>query len=287
MSNTRNGASLVVGAHGFVGKHLLNYLVSCGENVIVAQRSQESLPENINAQVVSIADLLSVKEQVDTVYLLAAHIPYNDKAHYSKRMCDSNILLPFEIVKHFPKAKIVYSSSVSIYAKLPTVLTETSEIAPRSAYGISKLAGEMLVASHQNYSILRFSSVFGPGMNSPTFIPAIIKSAIKSQQITIYGDGSRLQNYLYVKDACRMLYIAAKSSENCLFNAVAEASISNLQIAENIAKILDNIEINFENVDDSCSSEYSNRLWMSRYPDFSYTSITTALRETIYAFKRK
>ena len=285
--NTKS--KLIIGASGFLGTHLLKMLLAGSDQVYVALRPQDRITAVAAEKQISFAALDDISDDIDTVYLLAAHIPYEAPDEYTKKLIESNVELPLLVVKHFPKAKIIYASSVSIYGTQNggVVIDEQGPFGHPFAYGLSKLAGEMVVRTHPKFAILRLSSLFGPNMCAPTFIRSIIHSALRDKKITLFGDGARLQNYLFVEDACKMLMVAANVKENFIGNAVGNRSISNKDIAEKIAKIIGNIQIIFKDDDTSLSSQYSNQLLLQMAKDFTYTPLEKSLRETIDAFRKE
>ena len=148
---------------------------------------------------------------------------------------------------------------MSVYGLQTGIINEKSSINSPNQYGISKYWGEEIVRKTNNYSILRISSIYGVGMSQNTFLPKIINDAIRTRTITIYGDGERSQNYIYVSDVVNYLIHAAVSSENGTFLVTASESYSNKFIAEFLALKL-NSEIKYQFEDNSLSYFYNNNL---------------------------
>ncbi len=75
----------------------------------------------------------------------------------------------------------------------------------RWSYAVSKLAGEHLAAAYYKEFKLpvvtvRPFNVYGPGQTGEGALSIFIKRALKDQEISIYGDGSRIRAWCYVDD---------------------------------------------------------------------------------------
>lgn len=248
--------AVVIGSTGFLGSELVAQeqgMVLCNRTVV---------PECAFPQVhVNDLESLSAKD-IKRVYLLAAHIPYGQPDVITSPLVAANVELVARVCRHFRESRIIYSSSVSVYgsaASLP--ISEDSAFERPGAYGLSKLAGEVIVQAHPNHCVLRYSSLYGPGMTAPTFLPLIVKKALAEGLITLCGPGTRLQNYLHVSDAARMLTSASESSHNGVFNAVDVRSYSNIEVARLIAEAVGDVSIKHVGSDSSPSFSYDNSKW--------------------------
>jgi dTDP-glucose 4,6-dehydratase len=125
---------------------------------------------------------------------------------------------------------------------------ETSSYAPNSPYSASKASSDFLVRSyHHTYGLnvvtSNCSNNFGPKQHHEKLIPTIIRSALDSLPIPIYGNGSNIRDWLYVLDHCKginEIFHKGNSGETYLLGGGNE--FTNLEIAKIICKILDDIE---------------------------------------------
>jgi UDP-glucose 4-epimerase len=193
--------------------------------------------------------------EVDVIYLLGSFIPYGMFSIPNSLFVKSNIQLVVELSLLYPDARIVFSSSVSVYgypAQLP--LKIDSPFVSPDLYGLSKIAGEAIVRNHKSHAIIRFSSIIGKGMGSTSMIPKLI-DASRNGMITILGKGDRLQNYIDVRDAVQICLKAAMAEKQILALGIGERSYSNTQVAEYIRSIT-NSDIVYTGVDASPSFVY-------------------------------
>ncbi len=75
----------------------------------------------------------------------------------------------------------------------------------RWTYAVSKLAGEHLAAAYfKEFKLpvvtIRPFNIYGPGQTGEGAMLIFIKQALKNEDISIYGDGSRIRAWCYVDD---------------------------------------------------------------------------------------
>jgi len=68
-----------------------------------------------------------------------------------------------------------------------------------------------------NYVILRYSHVFGPGQDEDA-IALFINKALKNEKISVHGDGSQCNDYLFVDDIVDATILSIKRGNNCILN---------------------------------------------------------------------
>jgi nucleoside-diphosphate-sugar epimerase len=171
-------------------------------------------------------------------------------------LSEANVAMPLRLSRRFPNSRLVLASSVAIYGRAPSPRTEESPFVAPDEYGWTKLAAEAVVRQHRSFGIVRLSSLYGPGMRAPTFLPALVRTARESGRIVLFGDGMRSQDYLHVLDAARMLGIVATQHQNGTFLGASGQATSNLDVATLVARALPGTRIGFEGTDDSPSVSY-------------------------------
>ena len=173
---------LVTGSDGFIGKHILHELKR--RNIEHIKTSRYGGDGYIKLDVMSKSDWDALP-YVDCVIHLASYVP---RGIEDIDRCTENVFSTGYLIDYCNKsgARLVFSSSISVYGM--------------SYYGISKSLGEFLVNKNmENFVILRYSSVYGPGQ-SVSVLPKFIKQAKNGKDITVYGEGKRIQDFVFVKD---------------------------------------------------------------------------------------
>jgi len=270
---------IVIGANSFLGKELCQQLIEKNQNVIgVYHKNKSNLLDHISN--ITIDNMFELSMQVDVVYIVSAYIPSKGDLNVESRLKNVNIELVKQICNKFKTSKIVYCSTVSVYKESNQVITEKSELLPSSLYGESKLQGEQIVSSQNNYAIVRISSMFGIGMKETTFLPAIIKHALQNKRINLLGDGSRMQNYVSVKNVANYLISSSLKSNN-IYLATDTKSYSNKDIVSLIQEIVQDVDLTFSGNDESKSFQYDNSFTRNELKIKDIVNFTESLKELI------
>jgi dTDP-glucose 4,6-dehydratase len=125
------------------------------------------------------------------------------------------------------------------------LFTETTPYAPNSPYSASKAGSDLIVRSYfhtygMNTVITNCSNNYGPKQHNEKLIPTIIRKAIGSEAIPIYGDGKNIRDWLYVLDHCKgiaLVYHKGKVGE--VYNIGGRNERNNNYIADKVCEILD------------------------------------------------
>lgn len=252
--------ALIIGANGFLGSHLAIKLLKKDWKITAVYNKNYSLIPK-SCQKVSVKNIKQLKDDFQIVFLFAAYIPYGNMNMFDNKLVESNMKLVNDVVKQFRNAKIIYSSSVAVYGENSNQIDENSCFKNPDLYGLSKLIGESIVKKHSQYQILRFSSLYGKGMQN-TFMNRIISEVTNTKKISLYGNPDRKQDYLNIDDALGYCLAAVSNLNNGTFLAVSGKSFSNLQIANYIKKNVPEAQIRF--LDQA-----------QHYPSFAYNNILT------------
>ena len=275
---------LVIGSNGFLGNVLCRSLYQQGYSVLGVYHENF---DNLYGKIKNIP----IKEfewtgLYDYIFITSAYIPrYSEKVLIDK-LYNVNTLLPSKVCNAFPKAKIIYCSTVSVYEATDEIITEESKVNPKSEYGISKLRGEQVVSNHFKYSIIRISSIYGPKMYHGTFLPKIVQNVLENNKIVLYGNGERQQNYIHVNDAVKYVMRAAFHEKNSIFLATDTRSYSNNEVARYLNKFIPDSSIHYLGEDNSPSFYYNNE-WTKKTLEVSNSyELENSLLELVQWMKK-
>ena len=258
-------STLVTGSRGFLGSAMC-----AGLEALPYHRFQRENPQYI--------------EGVGRVFHLASLVAYQPED--STALFDGNVALTQWLANTYSQARMVFASSVSVYgAATSTSITEDTLPCASGVYGISKLWAEQFVKRLSSYGIVRFSSLYGPGMKETTLIPNYVRQAFTKGEIEVWGKGTRGQNYLHVSDAVALLLAAMQSSQKGIFLGTDIKEYSNLEVAEIIA-LCTGAKIRFVKEDNSSSVSYNNQTTRNTLNWTPETSLETGIRKYI-EWKRK
>jgi UDP-glucose 4-epimerase len=235
---------LVVGAGGFIGKHLTSRLAADGFNVIGLTRRNAGTPHpNVRwsaEEMPSVDAWRDLLANIGTiVYLASVSTPASSAGRpVAEAASLTHLLTLLEALQAYPKVRLVYLSSAgSLYATAGgKASTETDQIGPRSYHGASKAAAESFVGSWcaqfgGNASILRPSNVYGSGQVMQRgfgVIPNAFWHMRHAQSMDVWGDGSQTRDYIHVDDVVELCIDAIQQHEPSteIFNVASGTSTS-------------------------------------------------------------
>ncbi|XYJ11592.1 dTDP-glucose 4,6-dehydratase [Telluria sp. B2] len=124
---------------------------------------------------------------------------------------------------------------------------ETNQYQPNSPYSASKAASDHLVrAYHHTYGLpvltTNCSNNYGPFHFPEKLIPLMIVNALAGKALPLYGDGTQVRDWLYVKDHCsaiRRVLEAGKLGET--YNVGGWNEMQNVEIARTLCGLLDEL----------------------------------------------
>ena len=254
----------VIGGTGFIGRRVVDVLLSTGRRVTVIGRNPEPsrvLPENALYFHGDIADkgfmaerLREADEVIDLAY---SSVP---KTSFENPVGDILGNLPasvgmFELacLPHIRKMVFV-SSGGTIYGEpLSLPIAETHPTNPISPYGITKLALEKYAFMfHQLKGLpitcVRPSNPFGEGQRpfvGQGFIATAVASILSGKEISIFGEKGTIRDYIYVDDLAKGIVAALESGlpGEC-YNIGSGIGRNNLEIVASISRLAEANELN-------------------------------------------
>ena len=154
---------------------------------------------------------------------------------------------PFVHKEPYKNCRFHHISTDEVYGSLneTDLFTEETPYAPNSPYSASKASSDMIVRSYQetyglNAVITNCSNNYGPKQHSEKLIPTIIRKALASEAIPIYGDGKNVRDWLYVLDHCKGIDLVYHTGVKAnTYNIGGRNEKTNLEIVNSICEILD------------------------------------------------
>ncbi len=237
---TKTNKILVTGCSGFIGFHTVNRLFDTGYEVVgvdnfypneslYLKRKRCDLLRQRGIQVfeMNISELDSPKfpynaSDFDSVINLAALAGVRNSTKKPLDYIDANIVAfvsLLEWIKASPKTKFIYASSSSVYgmnATIPYTETQNTDY-PSSIYAATKKSGEVLAYAYHNlYRIpmlgLRFFTVYGPYGRPDMAYFSFAEKILKSDPITVYGEGKLKRDFTFIDDITEALERAVEAT---------------------------------------------------------------------------
>jgi UDP-glucose 4-epimerase len=153
-------------------------------------------------------------EQSDVVYFLAGSVGVKNVVEHPYETQRNNLELALSIIPAAARHNklVLFASTSEVYGEGP--FTESAALtigAPtnlRWSYASAKLTTEFLLSScGAPYRILRFFNITGPGQlpDYGMVLPRFVKSALKNEDIIVYGDGLQIRSFCHITDAITMM----------------------------------------------------------------------------------
>jgi nucleoside-diphosphate-sugar epimerase len=267
--------ALVTGAAGFIGSHLVDRLLSDGNQVVAIDclsdyYSMETKRENLAGVMGSPGfkflegdlqelELEAILRDVDVVFHQAGQpgVRRSWAAEFDSYV-RNNVLATqrlLEAARGSSIERLVYASSSSIYgdaAGYPTA--ETAVPAPRSPYGVTKLAAEHLCALYAatwdvSTVSLRYFTVYGSRQRPDMATHRLIEAAFSGDTFSVYGDGRQIRDFTHVRDVVSANLAAARASvePGAVMNVAGGSSTTLLELASLVESLTDReLKLRFE-----------------------------------------
>lgn len=196
-------------------------------------------------------------------------------------------------------AKVVHASTGSVYGDCE-IQHEDNQYAPKSFYGVSKLAGEQYLravsAYYPNFRWvgLRYFHVFGPRQNDSDtggVVAIFIRKILAGEPITVYGDGQQVRCFTYVKDVVRANLLAAESDDmnGQYFNVASGNHVTLNDLIDSLRRITGkpvNVVYDSARPGDIRNFDVDNSK-IGRFGMTDWTPFEDALAETVEAYAKK
>ena len=268
---------LITGGAGFIGSHVVKRFVNKYPNYNIYNVDNLTYAGNLS----NLKDLedkknhfffkidiknhneilkLFIDKKITDVIHLAAESHVDKSIENSFEFAETNVLGTLSLLE---ASKISWdlSSENNIFYHISTdevygslglegSFNEYSKYDPNSPYSASKASSDHFVrAYHKTYGlpilISNCSNNYGPNQHAEKMIPNIINSLLMQIKIPIYGDGKNIRDWLYVDDHCDAIELIFNNG-NCgeTYNIGGNYEISNIDLANTIIKIFDEIKLN-------------------------------------------
>ncbi|WP_167670197.1 NAD-dependent epimerase/dehydratase family protein [Paenibacillus tianmuensis] len=217
----------VIGAQGFIGRHLVKLLESKGYEIYAPLRDDPQLLTSSLGNVFYCAGVTSdfrkrpfdtVKAHVGDLRLLLEHADFNTFLYLSSTRVYSNQ----------PQDKIVREED----------LLRVNPLHPEDLFNLSKLAGESLclTVERPNVKVARISNVCGADFESNNFLYSIIKDAINHREIVLRSSLESEKDYISVNDVTSLLLQISKMGVQRIYNVASGRNISHEKWVEHLKK---------------------------------------------------
>lgn len=260
---------LITGGLGFIGSNFVRYWIDkypADEVLVLDAETYAARPEYIKeyhaSGKVSIFKI-DLRRRKDVEEFMNRERP-QDVFHFAaeSHVCRSiegpgvffatNVMGTFYLIHAFQKLwsghknhRFHHISTDEVYGELmpgDAPFHEELAMVPRSPYAASKAASDHVVQSFfHTYSlntvISNCTNNFGPNQHDEKLIPKAIKSVLRGEDMTVYGPGTQIRDWIYVLDHCkaidRIFHEGGPGEKYCVGGS---HELTNLDVIEQVRK---------------------------------------------------
>lgn len=246
---------LITGGAGFIGSHLVDYLLKKGKEIVVLDNlstgNMKNLPEGLHFIKGDIRDMEALSKAFDgvtKVYHHAAELGVDRIMRMSNEEM-SNVdfygtKMVLEACRQFDVDTMIFASSSEVYgfySKEQLPMGENDPFVPDTPYGEAKLNAEKLCQQFSEmYGMknicVRYFNVYGARQTLNGYaIPNFIHAALRNKTIKIHGDGTQIRDFTYIDDCVKMTVgVCKKKFDREVFNIGSGTYMNMIDLANKI-----------------------------------------------------
>lgn len=275
---------LITGGCGFIGHHFVQHILKNTDwNIIIldkltyASLGLERLRdigvfENPRVKVltydfqyeISVGIMKEIGYDINYIVHMAAETHVDNSIASPVSFIHNNVMSTVNLLEFARKCSALelffYFSTDEVYgpALNDKLFAEDERHNPTNPYSASKSSAEQICISYHNtYNVpvirINVMNAFGERQHVEKFIPKVIKQIMNNEKVLIhsYPDKTRSGTRFYIHArniAAAVLFLINNGTIGESYNLTGEKEISNLEMAETIARIIGR-ELNYELVD--------------------------------------
>lgn len=245
---------VVTGAAGFIASHVSDAYIAAGHDVVVIDDLSRGKMSNVNSRARFYKGDIQDRDFLEKVFKAEQPTVVN---HHAAQMdvrrgvrepifdASVNILGSINLLNlaiEYKVQRFVYISTAGAAYGEPKEMPVPEEypINPITPYGISKHTVEHYLFTFSvlyglPYVVLRYGNVYGPRQSSKGeagVFAIFCEQMLAGIQPVIYGDGSKVRDYVYVDDAARANVLALQRGRGEIFNIANGVPTKDYEIFE-------------------------------------------------------
>jgi len=250
-----NKAVLITGCAGFIGSHVTDYFLANDYRVVGYDIFTYAGKESNLSKTMGHMNFTLVRGSINNTSMLENTVRQNNiewiinlaaETHVdnSIKSCDvflqTNVLGTKSVLDVCMNtgAKLLHFSTDEVYG-VPfgwQSFKEDASLNPKNPYSASKAAADHLIFAYANtyglqYLMVRPSNNFGPRQHREKLLPKVIENLKNGKKIPVYGDGSQIREWTFVKaTAAATLHILENSKMNEIYNITSGEFRTNIDV---------------------------------------------------------
>jgi nucleoside-diphosphate-sugar epimerase len=225
----------VVGADGFIGRHLVRHLESVGEPVLAfsGRLLSEGLAEPLRGALGHL------------IYCVGLTADFRERPFDT---IEAHVSAFAAVLRRARYESVTYLSSTRVYgrgrATDEDAMLSVQPSDPSDLYNLSKLAGESLcLASGQTSHVVRLSNVYGRDFGSSNFMSAVLRQAAEEGKVLMRSSPASAKDFVSIDDVTAWVPAIAARGSRRIYNLACGRNISNATLASALREL--GIEVEF------------------------------------------
>ncbi len=306
--------TLVTGAAGFLGSHLVDKCLAAGHEVIGMDNLLTGNMDNLDHLAgeecfyfvkQDVTEYIYVQGDLDYIFHFASPaspIDYLEKPIQTMKVGSLGTHKTLGLAREKGAAFLLASTSEcygdpEVHPQKEDYWGNVNPIGPRGVYDEAKRFAEALTMAYHRYHginthIVRIFNTYGPRMRlrDGRVVPAFIGQALQGQPLSIFGDGSQTRSFCYVSDLIDGIFRLSQSDYHEPVNIGNPGEMTIKEFAEKIQEIMESDSpIDYQDlpVDDPKQRKPNIELAKELLDWEPKVSLDEGLRATIEYFKTK
>lgn len=238
---------LVVGASGFVGRHLSRHLVRRGHEVEAwSRQTHQMVPGIVHRSVDLLRDPLPppTGQPWDAAFHLAAHT--RPSLSWNRELIFENLAITARVLDHLaseaPGCRVLLASSAHVYAPSQAPHRESDPVEPDGPYGLSKQLCEAWAISFKGSLDIQITRAFnqvGPGMPSGLLLPDLLDRLQSGEPNLEMKGRNDTKDFLDIRDALDAYegLLSVRAPSGSIWNICSGRPVSVNQFIQAILRI--------------------------------------------------
>lgn len=258
----------VFGGGGFIGSNIIKAAEAHGYKALRGEWEILSLNEHMG----------------DIIYCLG-----EGDCSLPDEVISSHLAILQKIIKNGKFNRLTYVSSTRLYMN-SNDSNESSDLLinysdNRKLFNLVKLTAESYLQNlNIDYRIVRPSNVYGSAVNSPLFLPSIVRDAVTKKEINMFVDPSYSKDYIHVDDVANLVLKISNRSDHKVYNIGSGENVSAAQIAKIIRKYT-NCKVNWKKSNTIETFPVTDISLIKKEFAFKPKLVNDLLQEMIISFK--
>jgi nucleoside-diphosphate-sugar epimerase len=213
----------ILGATGFVGRHLVSQLRDAGHNVFAPNRvSSDLYVPSLQAQALG-----------NVIYCIGKTADFRQRP---LETVHAHVCLLRHVLETCEFDSLTYLSSTRVYRGAGLTREDaTLCVSPSNTddlYNISKLMGESIcLSSSRSCRVARLSNVYGADIGSENFLSSVLREAVATGRVILHTSADSAKDYVAIEDVVRWLAMISAYGKCKMYNLAAGQNTSHASLA--------------------------------------------------------